>query len=246
MRHTAKNIIPGSPGEFNCIWAASNIIDNKLCEKDFDCEDCALDKILRNLFPDGNAESGKNLILDETNFLEALSAKLENLTNDSRLIYVKNNLVIKHLFANIYYLGINPVTLSLLDNFKSVKENMRKVYFNKGQLIFSAEGDWGHLNFEAPMNFLLLDKLNWTPEDIINRHWIALIVVNQSEILEAQTSTDEWKTEKAKLVKLLIEFRNNCLLINQSLLSKGNKINYLYQLIGGDEYLKLLEAHDFE
>jgi hypothetical protein len=232
----------GKSGEFDCIWMASNTIDYQVCEKEFDCENCTFDIILKNLVSKDSSKNQSDPVLNEADFLDKIISKLEDLKLDSKLIYLKNNLVLKHLFANIYYLGINPVTLSLLDSIKSVKEYMKKVYFNVDQTIVILEGEWGQFTIKAPMSFLLLDKLNWTPEDIVNRQWLTLIVINQSEIIDSQISAEDWKIEKAKFLKILIEYKDFCLKIDPSLLVTNEKIKYIYQLIGKTEYLKLLEA----
>jgi hypothetical protein len=230
----------GTSGEFDCIWVAANAIDYQACEKDFDCENCILDKILRNIISNENCPEGKNIVLNDTDFLDKIINRIENLQPDSKTIYLKNNLVLKHLFANIYYLGLNPLTVSILENIGTVKEYMKKVYFNAEQTIIAVEGEWGKLTVKVPMSFLLLDKLNWTPEDIINRQWLALIVINQSEIIDSQISVEEWKLEKARLLKIIREYRDCCLKVNPSALVSSKKIEYLYQLIGKPEYLKLL------
>jgi hypothetical protein len=231
----------GRSGEFNCIWMASNTIDYQMCENEFDCENCTFDKILRNLVFKDSSKNQSGMVLNETDFLDKIISKLEDSKLDSKLIYLKNDLVIKHLFANIYYLGINPVTLSLLDSIKSIKDYMKKVYFNVDQTIVILEGDWGQITIKAPMSFLLLDKLIWTPEDIVNRQWLTLIVINQSEIIDSQISAEDWKKGKAKYLKILNEYKNFCLKINPSLIATSEKMKYLYQLIGKTEYVKLLE-----
>jgi hypothetical protein len=232
----------GRSGEFDCIWMTSNIIDYQACEKNFNCENCTLDKVLKNLGSNEKLINQRDIIFNGTDFLDKIIGKLEATKLDPKWIYLKNDLVLKHLFANIYYLGINPVILNLLDNIGSVKDYMKKVYFNAGQKIVVFDGAWGELPVKAPMSFLLLDKLNWTPEDIVNRQWLALIVINQSEIIDSQISGEEWKTEKFKVLNTMCEYKECCLKINPSLLATSEKINYIYQLIGKTEYIKLLNA----
>jgi len=232
----------GKFGEFNCIWMASNTIDYQVCVKDFDCDNCTLDKILRNISRQNNTKNPVGPVVNEIDFLDKIINKLEEIKLDTKIIYLKNNLVLKHLFANIYYLGINPVTLGLLDSISSVKEFMRKVYFNTDQKIITLEGEWGQLTFKVPMSFLLLDKLNWTPEDIINRQWLALIVINQSEIIDSQISAEDWKVERARVLKTLNEYKELCSKINPSFLATSQQRKYIYQLTGKAEYLKLLNS----
>ena len=53
--------------EVKCIWADSGIIGYKLCDRNFDCENCDLDKVLRktaeiNSEIEKNTESSKNIL----------------------------------------------------------------------------------------------------------------------------------------------------------------------------------------
>ena len=45
--------------EVKCIWADSGIIGYKLCDRNFDCENCDLDKVLRKT-AEINSEIEKN------------------------------------------------------------------------------------------------------------------------------------------------------------------------------------------
>ncbi len=240
MMNLIQNKDSGNDGELNCLWMDANIDEYLLCEKDFDCESCVIDKILSNL---SNAKDGKEsnqLVLGNTDFIDNTIYDMERMNLESQMIYLKNDLVLKHLFAGIFYLGINPLTVRLLENVDQVKEQMKRIYFVKDQTIISFVGEWGNLTFKSPMNFLLLDKLNWTFDDIKTRQWIALVLVNQSEILETQLSGVEWQTEKLNTITLLKKYKYGCSKIIDSSKQAGKEIKFFSQLTGKDEYLKIL------
>ncbi len=226
--------------DLNCIWMISNLIGVKLCDKRFECDSCPLDIIMRNLTDSDSKKITNKLELCDTAFLDRIIDGISAADYQSNIIYLANSWILKHLYANIYYLGINPIVTPLLDDLTGIKEYMKRVYFIKGQKLLVMEGAWGKISLAVPMNFLLLDKLNWTPEEINANKWIALIVVNQNEIQDAAISADQWKNDKAKLTGLFREYKESCLLISSYNGDKGKKLNKFYQLIGSSEYIKLL------
>ena len=225
----------------NCIWMISNMIGVKLCEKQFDCESCPLNIIMRNLTDADSKEIINNLELSDTAFIDFIIAKISAAEFQNNLIYLTNNWMLKHLYADIYYLGINSMVTPLLEDIINIKEYMKRVYFIKGQKLLVLEGSWGKISLTVPMNFLLLDKLNWSPEEINANKWIALIVANQNEIQDAAISTDHWKLNKAKLTNLFKEYKEYCLMISSHNGDNGKKLNKFYKLIGNSEYIKLLD-----
>ena len=149
----SQNIYDNALGGLDCIWIGSNIIEDKLCNRKFDCENCPLDKIVKNLF--GGSEKISNYQLRDIAFIDVIIHKIEETNFDPKLIYLKNNLVIKNIYANIYYLGINPLIANLFENLTQVREYMRRVYFVKDNKILSIEGEWGTVNLTSSINFLL-------------------------------------------------------------------------------------------
>ena len=45
---TNNNNLSGSSNDLKCIWMTSQQVAYKLCDKEFDCENCEFDKIFRN------------------------------------------------------------------------------------------------------------------------------------------------------------------------------------------------------
>lgn len=239
--HAKNKYNAGLYADLNCIWMASDLIEFQLCDKNYDCENCQLDIIMRNLTNGNHNSIKRNYMLSETGFIDKIVSGIKNINYQFNLLYLKNNLVLKNLYANIFYIGINPAVFPLMDNITDIKEYMKRVYFTRGQKLLVIEGDWGKVSLTVPLNFLLLDKLNWTPDEIQSKKWIALIVVNQNEITDAKISAEQWKVEKSKLTNMLDEYRECCLKIKSDNAEEGTKLNFFYELIGNAEYQKLLE-----
>ena len=142
--------------DLKCIWMASNVVEYKLCDKNFDCETCSFDKVIRNYSFD-NDSSEKPL----SNVVEIILNKLKEISFDEKLIYLRNGLIIKRIFPNTFYLGINPLFHSFLDCVSSLKECEAGKYILKEQAVVQFNSDWGNITITAPMNFLMYDRVNF-------------------------------------------------------------------------------------
>ena len=224
--------------DLKCIWMSSSVVEYKLCDKDFDCENCQFDKVIRNLAVDSKQQTstGDNSV----SVLDSLMKKVKNQVYESKNIYLRSQLMVKHLFADTYYLGINPIVLLFLDNINSVKDAGHQGYILKNQALFRVEGEWGYITFISPMNFTLLDKLNLNAEDILSNKWFAIISVDQPEFSTARIDRDQWYSNQVNSLNLLNEYKLNTPKIGATLMDGGVPVKNLNRLLGNTEYLKVL------
>jgi hypothetical protein len=224
--------------DLKCIWMSSAVVEYKLCDKDFDCENCQFDKVIRNLAVDSRQQSSTG----ETpvSMLDSLMKKIQNQIYEPKNIYLRSQLIVKHLFADTYYLGINPAILLFLDNINSVKDPGRQGYILKNQALFRVEGEWGYITFTSPMNFTLLDKLNFSAEDILSNKWFAIISIDQSEIEPARITRDDWYNNQISSLNLLSEYKLKTPKIGATLMDGGIPVKNLNRLLGNSEYLKII------
>jgi len=199
-----KNNFQGSSGELNCIWMTSELVKYKLCDKEFDCENCEFDKVFRNLsikMNDKNNPGTKNKDL-----VERLIKRIENENYDDKVLYLKNQLIMKNLFGNAYYLGINPVVHYLLDDFSYIHEfNSNEI--KRDQIIFTLEGKWGIKQFISPINFMIIEKLNLSQFKL--NQWYAVILFNEADIENFRISQEEWNKEKNTTLSILKDYIQN-------------------------------------
>ena len=224
-----------SSGNMNCIWMESELVKYKLCDKEFDCENCEFDKVLRNLSIKMNDKN--NCDAQNNDLVERLIKRIENESYEDKVLYLKNQLVLKNLFGNAYYLGINPIVLYLLDDFSHIHEfNNNEI--KRDQIIFTLEGKWGIKQFISPINFMVIEKINLSQFKL--NQWYAVILFNEADIENFPISQEEWVKEKNTTLSILKEYIVNKPPIGQSMMDGGEKIKYLYQYLGNKEYLKLL------
>jgi hypothetical protein len=230
-----------SSKDLNCIWMTSELVRYKLCDKEFDCENCEFDKVFRNLsikITDNSTKAGAPDVKNE-DLLERLIKRIENETYDEKTLYLKNQLVIKNLFGNAYYLGINPIVLYLLDDFNSIHEfNINEI--KKDQIIFTIEGHWGMKQFVSPINFMIIEKINFSQFKL--NKWYAIILFNETDKDDFWISEKEWNRKKNNSLLILKEHLAGKPRIGQSMMDGGEKIKYLHQYLSNKKYMELLNT----
>ncbi len=222
-----------------CIWMASEVISYKLCDKGFDCENCQFDKVMQNLGGGATIFEASPAANQRNYLLEKIDKVLEQ-PYDPVCYYLNNQMVVKHLFSNTYYLGISNTAMLLLDNLNSVCECEKNSYVLLNDPIFKFTGDWGSIAVRAPMNFMFLEKLNLPGEELSVHKWLAIVAVNPTDISPVKISEHEWYNRRISLANYLKNYSHNS--VNGSLRMKEGEEQgkYLYQLIGKPDYLKLL------
>jgi len=218
----------------NCIW--TGFIKDLICDKQFECENCEFDKVLRNLCSKKNEE---NLIPERKNNnpIEKLLKQIQSENFDENIIYLKNQLVLKNIFGNTYYLGINPVVMHLLDDYDYVNQPDNNE-IKKGQIIFTLEGRWGKKHFFSPVDFSIIEKINFSRFKL--QKWYAIILLEDVDENKNQVTYDDWNKSKTNTLSLLNDYPILNADIGLSMMDGGKKVKYLFQYFGEKKYLELL------
>ena len=238
---TNNSNLPGASNEMKCIWMTSQQVVYKLCDRNFDCENCEFDKAFRNHSIKMNEQQLEQKFAS-TDLLENFIKRVEEDDYDDKLIYLKNQLVIKKLFGNAYYLGINPIILYLIEEVNSIQE-FPKNDIKKDQVIFTLHGNWGKKEFISPINFLIIGKISISPGKFNQNKWHSVILFNDNEVENIQLTKDDWITEKNNIIFYLKNQAENKPGIGYSLMDGGEPVKFLYQYLGKNEFLNLLNEY---
>ena len=238
---TNNNNLPGASNEMKCIWMTSQQVAYKLCDKEFDCDNCEFDKAFRNhSIKMDEQESDQNYAA--TDLLQNVIKRVEEECYDESLIYLKNQVVIKKLFGNAYYLGINPIILYLIEEVNSIQE-FPKNDIKKDQVIFTLHGNWGKKEFISPINFLIIGKISITPVKFNQNKWHSVILFNDREVENIQLRQEDWTIEKNNIISYLRNKAKNTPGIGHSLMDGGEPVQFIYQYLGKKEFLNLLNEN---
>jgi hypothetical protein len=230
-------INPGNYGMLKCIWMASGVIEYKLCDKKFDCENCQFDKVIRNFSSDdGHTSSGIPTVIN------IILHKLVNIKYDDKIIYLRNNLIARQILPNTYYLGVNPILISYLDNVGMMIECNPGRNVSSGQTVMNFFGEWGTVNLTAPINFSIYDKVNNPADDPMKSKWFAIIGAIPQEISAGRVEYSEWEILRQKSINTIEEIKLSYPKIGPTMQDGGSQIKYLHQLLGKERYLEVLKS----
>ncbi|PIQ09253.1 MAG: hypothetical protein COW71_07365 [Ignavibacteriales bacterium CG18_big_fil_WC_8_21_14_2_50_31_20] len=220
-----------------CIWMTSGVIDYKLCDNNFDCENCHFDKVIRNL--SNEKETQFNGIVNDAN---TIFNKLQNIKYDNNIIYLKNNLIAKEICTNTFYLGINPILVSFLDNVNSMMIDECKKSISVGQQIIQINGYWGSVSISSPINFLIYNKIDDSTDKPLKTEWFAIMGAVHKEVLSSKLHQKEWDKMHAKAISTIAEIKTQVPKVGDTMMDGGSQIKFLYQLVGNKRYIDILKS----
>jgi hypothetical protein len=220
-----------------CIWMASQVVEYKLCDNNFDCENCQFDKVMRNYLDVKTVKPN-----EITNIANRISSNLNNIKYDDQIIYLKNNLIAKQLCPNTFYFGINPIFISFLDSISSMTISECNKSLITGQDIIQISGIWGSVNFSAPMNFLIYDVLGDPTYDLLKSQWVAIIGIADQEISNGKLYQEEWRNLHHNAINIIEDIKANAPQVGNTMMDGGTQIEFLHQLVGKKRYLDILNS----
>ncbi|MBL7996758.1 hypothetical protein JNM05_15435 [bacterium] len=225
-----------------CVWMTSNVVEYRLCDKQFDCERCEFDRVMRNC-----AFSGEKADLSEkkTEEIDKIDLLLDGLMDEDykdRLIYLPNSLVLDELSDQTFRLSLSSFAVHFLDNVFTVVPGRQGTEIRKGQPCLMLSGAWGSITVNSPIHFLYVDK----SDDSIQRdqaHWvIGIIEAEKNEIARECLSQQEWQQQIIDLSRMLIQHKIQHAGAGRAADGGERKIQHLYQQIGIEGYLGMLKV----
>ena len=230
-----KGLVNNSYNKLKCVWMDSNVIDYKLCDKNFDCENCQFYKVMKNMT--NEVESRPSKI---QNLIGIVENKLNSIKFDEKFIYLRNCFIMKQVLPNTYYLGVNPIFISFLDNVGITMKYDQSKNFYKGQPVVKFFDEWGSIILTAPMNFSIYDKVQNNSYDLIQSKWIAIICAIPQDVSVGCIDKQEWEKLHKKSIEILEEIKSDCPQVGPTMMDGGNQIKYLHQLIGKEKFLRII------
>lgn len=223
--------------KMKCIWMASQVIEYKLCDNQFDCENCRFDKVMRNLL---NEKEMQNT--DISNIANTISNKLRSIEYDNKIIYLKNNLIAKEICNDTFYLGINPILTSFLDSVSSLSISECRKNILADQQVIQILGEWGSVSLSAPINFIIYDLLDFPIETLLEFQWVAIIGAGNLDVLKGRLFQEEWETMHEKALNTIEEIKSHIPQVGYTMMDGGTQIKFLHQLVGKKRYINILNS----
>ena len=221
--------------KMKCIWMSSQVIEYKLCDNHFDCENCMFDKVMRNLLNNKDAQSS-----NEVNVVDIIEEKLRSIKYDEKIIYLKNNLIAKEICPNTFYLGIDPILNCFIDASSSLSIYDSEKNISTGQQVIKISGAWGEMNLTSPVNLIVYEKVGNSTDNPLMARWLAIVGLENREFFRDELSLKEWDNKYEKAVGIIEEIKSEVTKVGSTMLDGGTRIKFLHQLLGSKKYIIVL------
>lgn len=223
-----------------CIWMASNNVEYKLCDMNFNCEKCPFDKVMSNA-PSHELSAKKPEVMG-MGIIEELAERVFETTYPHNVTLLKNNLVLKSLFENTYYLGISPIGSLILENVSDYNLFLDSVNINKDEPIIELFGEWGNVSITSPFSFHTLGNFKKSTGNKVKiDSWFCIVEAKEEDIATAKINPSEYANMISDVTGYLNSREEMLSHVGITMNDGGERLEHLYQVIGKNDYNKLLK-----
>lgn len=220
----------------------SGFVDYKICDKDFDCDNCAFDLAIHGrgasngLTKNGRANGTRKKALK-------FNVKQEIPTE---LIFSRNHVWLKNIENNYFFLGVDHFAQSIIKKISTFQFPFVGSRITKGEPLVSIFGEWGVVTIPSPINCViqeinseLLLNVGKFYSDEIYQIWF--IKVKASEVINESLfhKSENYKEQLSEVITNLKNIAGNSN-IGPTMYDGGEFISNLPDYLNKKEYAHLL------
>lgn len=249
----------------NCIWMDAGVIAYYLCDRNFDCDRCPFDKVVRQRYGTGTEQSPekrKSPELQQQKYISssaehaeaALESFFEPLSNHdfpSDRTYGPSHTWVRGEKEGEYTIGIDEIAMRLIGSIQSVvlpQAPLHVLCNAPFAWLIHREGAIGlHAPFEGTVvetNARLVEKPELLQEDPYGAGWITRIMVADSSAANALQSVNDHsarvRMELQSLRSDLGKQLERASAAGITLLDGGTRIDSLPEMIGERVFLQMI------
>ena len=225
--------------EVKCIWADSGIIGYKLCDKNFDCENCELDRVLRKT-ASAYTEAEQNS-KSPNNIIDEVISEINSLKFDKHYVSLENYLCLKNLFGDKYFLGISPLLYSLFYRSEGSFNCVKEYNINAGEKIAEISGTWGSNNIASPIVMKVLKQIPQKNGEVNSTNWIGIVEVEKQDFNPSSIDSNQFEQNKNFIISLLNAKGNEALNTLGTMYDGGKKVKNLPEFLGEKEFCSFVD-----
>lgn len=196
--------------DVKCLWMKCGLVEYKLCDKDFNCEECSFDSAVKM-----NLKNPSENFIYEKFFHKAPMFESFN----PQYYHFDNCIVLKNFIGNNYYIGFEPYALKMLGVNCKTKFINQSDEIQKGQEFIEIYGGWGHLDLQAPMDFSYIEKIDCDNIMDSDKRWFGIIECRKDDV-ESFAVKRDFCEEKLSSLKAIMSA--NSLSYSDYFSAKGN------------------------
>jgi hypothetical protein len=219
--------------DIKCLWMKCGAVDYKICDKDFECENCYFDKhMLSELKIKGSVQ-------EEIENMFSIGEHAVSFTHP--YYHFSSGLTVRNFLANNYYIGVEPFIAKFIDKHSLLKYSTSNIIVNEGEPILSISNGWGEVSVISPFNFCFVEKLDINNIFSKDLRWFAIVEAERHEILSSSINKksyfDKLFETKLNLINLLRTYES----AGATMYDGGTVLESWPDILGKSTYKSLLE-----
>ncbi|MHC1739038.1 MAG: hypothetical protein AB9882_13615 [Ignavibacteriaceae bacterium] len=223
-----------------CIWMSNGLLDYKLCDRNFDCENCKLDIAMRNAAPSDLQEKTENGVrsMEPEFYIQHLLHRLSDVNYSQNFLSLKNQILARNVFDSSYYFGLSPLVNLLIDKDSQIDliNNNQNIY--AGDELLCISGNWGRIFIDSPITFRMLGKIN--DSKITKNNWFCLAEIEEQDIKDSLLTEHSFKRVKYEIARLLKQ-RDLSSIVGHTMNDGGTYLNRISDILGMDDFQVILK-----
>jgi len=227
--------------DVKCIWMKNGIVDYRLCDNDFRCENCPFNMKIENEI---SYQKNKNVNDNIQFFFNTLfDTDKSNGHFQHPYYHFKNGLILKHLVQDNYYIGFENYVTNVIDGNCSLKYYSDGNFVTQGDKIIEVSGSWGVINVISPISMIFVEKFNLSDLISEDKRWFGIIETNKTELMQALSPEEFYigkvENSKTKIREYIINVIDNP--AGETMYDGGKMVTNLLFAIGADNYRNILK-----
>jgi hypothetical protein len=219
--------------ELKCLWMECNVVDYKLCDNNFECENCEFDREFKS----------------RLNKKENIREEIESIFDSGHYTVAFNHphyhfdcgLVLKNFLDNIYYVGLELYIVKLIDTASKINYLSSKDIINRGEPILSIKNGWGEVNLISPIGFRFIERLN--PGNLFSNgiKWFAIIEVEKSDINNYSIGEKKYFDKLYETKMMMKDYALSTEMAGVTMYDGGTPFEHWSDIMGKENYRKLMK-----
>lgn len=230
-----------------CIYMESGYVDYKICDQDFDCENCPFDKAIHDQ-GSSNKLMRSDIALEEKNPNRKFDSGREI---PSDLLFSKNHIWIKKIDKEKYLLGVDHLAQNVVRRISTFQFPFVGSQVDKDKPILWVIGKWGIASIPSPINCviqeinseLLLNINNFFFEDIYKVWMLKVKTTDQINLIKFNQAEKHRNllSEDLLTIKFFVEKIIDSPMLGTTMYDGGELLTNLPDQLSKKDYVQLLK-----
>jgi len=218
--------------DIKCLWMKCGTVDYRICDNNFDCENCDFDKLIISRFNKKvNVNEEIEMVFDSGYYTVPFSPPH---------FHFGCGLIVKNFIGNNYYLGLEPFMVKFIDKLSSVNYCAKNGDVGKGEPVLNIRNGWGEVNILSPFGFRFIEKLDLKNICSNGVRWFAIIEAEKREVLRNSINEENFYVKLYETKRFLKESLKTSCAAGTTMYDGGKALENWSDILGKSVYKNLM------